>query len=119
MQTRGDQPFLGKRRQVGTDDKGAPILGDYVWESYREVERDVENLTNGILSLNLAPEVDAENRKWRFIGIWSPNRAEWPKTMLACMNYKMTTVGFYDAMGLPQVDYIINQTEMSTIFCTS
>ena len=56
---------------------------------------------------------------WRFIGINSPNRPEWPKTLLACMNYNMTTVGFYDAMSMAQIDYILNQTEMSTIFCTA
>jgi hypothetical protein len=26
-------------------------------------------------------------------------------------------VGFYDAMGPPAVDYITDQTELSTIFC--
>ena len=35
------------------------------------------------------------------------------------MHYNMTTVGFYDAMGVSQVDYILNQTEMQTIFCTA
>ena len=31
---RGDQPFLGRRPQVGTNDKG-PVFGDYQWEDYR------------------------------------------------------------------------------------
>lgn len=55
---------------------------------------------------------------WRFMGVWMQNRAEWTKTELACMHYKMTTVGFYDAMGVSQVDFILNQTEMSTIVGT-
>jgi long-subunit acyl-CoA synthetase (AMP-forming) len=33
------------------------------------------------------------------------------------MHYAITTVGFYDAMGVEQVDYILNQTELTTIVC--
>ena len=71
-----------------------------------------------MIALNLAPEVSGEGKVWRFVGINSPNRPEWTKTLLACMNYNMTTVGFYDAMSMAQIDYILNQTEMSTIFVT-
>lgn len=35
------------------------------------------------------------------------------------MYYDTTTVGFFDAMGQKQVDYILNQTEMVTILCSS
>ncbi len=35
------------------------------------------------------------------------------------MLFKMTTVGFYDAMGVEQVDFILKQTEMQTIVCTT
>ena len=117
MANRGEEGFLGTRPMVGTNEKG-PVFGDYQWETYRQVNEDVENLTNGMVALNLAPEVEGEGKKWRFVGIWSKNRAEWAKTLLACMHYNMTTVGFYDAMGVSQVEYILNQTEMSTIFGT-
>ena len=104
---------------IGTNAKGQPLFGDYQWETYRQVNEDVENLANGMTALKLAPEVDGEDRKWRFVGIWSKNRAEWAKTLLSCMHYNMTTVGFYDAMGVSQVEYILNQTEMATIFGTA
>ena len=52
---------------------------------------------------------------WRFIGIWAKNRPEWLTTLLAGMHYGITTVGFYDAMGPESVDFILNQTEMSSI----
>ena len=35
------------------------------------------------------------------------------------MHYRITAVGFYDAMSVEQVDFILNQTEMSTIVCTA
>ena len=83
------------------------------------MNQDVENLANGMMALKLAPEIEGEGRMWRFVGIWSQNRSEWAKTLLACMHYDMTTVGFYDAMGAAQVEFILNQTEMITIFCTA
>lgn len=104
---------------MGTTEDKKPIFGEYIWESYRSVNDHVEYLANGMMALKLAPEVDGEDKKWRFVGIWSQNRSEWAKTLLACMHYKMTTVGFYDAMGAQQVEYILNQTEMSSIFCTA
>ena len=59
------------------------------------------------MAKQLVPEVEGEGRMWRFVGIWSQNRAEWTKTLIACMLFKMTTVGFYDAMGVEQVDFIL------------
>jgi long-chain acyl-CoA synthetase len=34
------------------------------------------------------------------------------------MHYKMTVVGFYDAMGSVSVEFILNQTEMTSIICS-
>lgn len=36
---------------------------------------------------------------WRFLGIWAKNRWEWTVSLLAAMHYKITGVGFYDAMS--------------------
>lgn len=35
------------------------------------------------------------------------------------MYFDRTTIGFFDSMGPQSVDYILNQTQLSTIFCTS
>jgi long-chain acyl-CoA synthetase len=71
-----------------------------------------------MMTMDIAPEVVGEDKTWRFIGIWAKNRWEWTNTLLAGMHYKITTVGFYDAQSEEQVDYIVNQTEMSSIVCT-
>lgn len=76
--TRPDEPFFGTRPQIDTNETG-PVFGDYEWESYRDVNADVENLARGMIAMNLNPEVDGEDKKWRFVGIWSKNRSEWPK----------------------------------------
>ena len=69
-------------------------------------------------SLGFCPTRQGEGKDWRFCGIWALNRAEWAITLMACMHIGTTGVGFYDAMGVDQVEFILNQTEMSTIFCT-
>ena len=39
--------------------------------------------------------------------------------MLSIMVQRATLIGFYDSMGDTQVDYCLNQTKLSTIFCTN
>lgn len=39
-------------------------------------------------------------------------------TLLAGMHYDVTTVGFYDAMTTKQVDHILEQTHLTTVFCS-
>lgn len=51
------------------------------------------------MNLDLIPEVDGEDTKWRFLGIWAKNRWEWACGLVACMYYSAVTVGFFDAMG--------------------
>ena len=68
--------------------------------------------------MDLCPEVRGEGKNWRFVGIWAKNRYEWTATLLAGMHFNITTVGFYDAQSTEQVDYIVRQTEMTSIVCT-
>jgi len=39
-------------------------------------------------------------------------------TLLSCLRVNTTVVGFFDAMGAEAVDFIIKQTELSTIFAS-
>ena len=34
------------------------------------------------------------------------------------MYFNRTTIGFFDSMGVSAVDFILEQTELSCIFCT-
>ena len=60
-----------------------------------------------------------EGKAQRFLGIWAKNCAEWLVTLLGCLKVRTSVVGFYDAMGSAAVDFIVKQTELETIFCTS
>ena len=64
---------------------------------------------------NLVPEVEAEDTKYRFLGIQAKNRKEWNLLHLANMCVKATTVGLYDTLGEEAIRFVIDQTEMTTI----
>lgn len=102
---------------LGTRQKTADGFGDYVWQSYSDVAQNIADLARGMMHFNLCPTHKAEGIEWRFCGIWARNRAEWLTTLLAGMHYKITNVGFYDAMSIQAVDYIIKQTELESVFC--
>ena len=105
-----DDPFLGTREKLADG-----RYGKYVWQSYGEVDVNKRNLARGLMSLELCP---SQEDGFRFCGIWAKNRWEWTTTLLGCMHYKITTVGFYDAMGTSAVEFILNQTQMTTIVCS-
>ena len=67
---------------------------------------------------HLCTVTEGDDRKWSFVGVWSKNRREWLETHLANMYFNRTTIGFFDSMGNQAVDFILNQTELSCIFCT-
>jgi long-chain acyl-CoA synthetase len=69
--------------------------------------------------MNLVTETEGDDHKWKFVGVWSKNRAEWLMCHIANMYYNQTTIGFFDSMGVQAVDYILEQTELSCIFSTA
>jgi len=75
-------------------------------------------LASGMMSLGLLPQVEAEGKSWRFLGIQAKNRTEWTITHLANMHCKATTIGLYDSLGESETRYIVELTELTTIFCS-
>ena len=67
--------------------------------------------------MDLCQETSDDGQKFKFLGLWSKNKWQWHTAMLACMHYKMTAIGFYDAQGPTSVDFILKQTELKTIVC--
>ena len=101
VQERGEHPFLGTRRNTGRHDANdKPVFGEYEWLSFNQVKQLVDGLAKGIMLRSLCPAIEAEGRRWHFLGIWAKNRWEWTVSLLAAMNYNVTVVGFYDAMSV-------------------
>ena len=103
-----DKPFLGSR----DGDK-------YVWKTHVEVSEIRKALSVGIMAFDLAPEIEAEGKKWRFLGIQSKNREEWNLTNWGNMYQGITTVALYDTLGQDAMKFVCNQTEMTTIFASA
>lgn len=53
------------------------------------------------------------------MGIYAKNREEWVVSDLACIFNDITSVPLYDTLGEGEIQYIINQTKIKTLCCTS
>lgn len=67
------------------------------------------------MQLGLCPEVEGEDKMWRFMGIQAKNRREWVLTHLADIHQSITTVALYDTLGQDAIRFVVAQTELSTI----
>eukprot|EP00826_Nyctotherus_ovalis_P050111 TRINITY_DN610_c0_g1_i1.p1 TRINITY_DN610_c0_g1~~TRINITY_DN610_c0_g1_i1.p1 ORF type:complete len:491 (-),score=109.61 TRINITY_DN610_c0_g1_i1:53-1525(-) len=70
----------------------------------------------GMEKLGLPAEQMYEGRKLRAIGIHSKNRLEWVLTDMACWMTSVTSIPFYESLGDSGINYIIEQTEITTLF---
>ncbi|KAG0323457.1 Long-chain-fatty-acid--CoA ligase 6 [Dissophora globulifera] len=96
--------FLGSRRVVDG------ILQPYEWMSYSQVQERVTHFGAGLAHLGLAANSN--------FGIFSINRAEWTMSELAGYMYNYTSVPLYDTLGVSAIEFIVNQTEMTTIIAS-
>ena len=78
---------------------GTRVGNEYKWLSWKEVAEISENIGHGLRELNLIPDMQAEGKSWRFIGIQAKNRKEWNLLHLGNMHQGVTTVAFYDTLG--------------------
>ena len=113
LMRRANDQRMGARQYLGTREGTV-----YKWMTYKEVADEAKQFAAGVESLGMVPEVDAEGKKWKFLGVQSKNRKEWNITHLSNMFHGVTTVGLYDTLGEAASRYIINQTEMTTVATT-
>ena len=106
----GSHNFLGRRDDTK---EGRP----YVWMTWSEADTFTVDMARGIKALNLMPEIQAEGSTWKFMGVYAKNRPEWVLTDLAAASIGGTVIAFYDTLGPQAVEFVINQTELTTITC--
>jgi long-subunit acyl-CoA synthetase (AMP-forming) len=73
----------------------------------------------GYIALNLTPTIVNDGKPYKFVGIYGKNREEWVFTHLANYFNTTTTAAFYDTLGPSAVEFVIKQTELTTISCSS
>lgn len=74
------------------------------------------NFSRGLNVLNLCPEMKFDNENpFRFLGIYSRNKKEWILSYLGAMRDSITIVTIYDTLGDRAVEFILEQTQVTTI----
>ncbi|KAF9573478.1 hypothetical protein EC968_008454 [Mortierella alpina] len=104
-------PCLGKRIY----DPLTKTFGDYVWQTYTEVNDRITRFGSGLIKIHqLAHGLETVGQKW-FVGIWAINRPEWTIASEACSAYNLISVGLYDTLGPEAVTYCINHADCSVV----
>ena len=91
----------------------------YKYTSVKNVVDNCKNFASGCNYLKIIPTVEAEGRHWRFLGIQAKNREEWVTAHWGNMFNQTTSVALYETLGEPALRFIMNETEMMTIACSS
>lgn len=85
--------------------------GQYQFENYAQVGDQVERLSVALRKKFGLKEKQA-------VGIFSMNRPEWIKTLVATWYNGDFCVPLYDTLGPTAVAYILNDSDVTTVFCS-
>ena len=109
---RAKQNFIGYRKKINKIE----LEKKYTWITYEEANRKILNFARGLNVLNLCPIHEIENDdSFRLLGIYSKNRPEWLLSYFGAVRDSITIVTVYDTLGDNALEYIFNQTRLTTI----
>nr|AZL94688.1 cyl-CoA synthetase long-chain family [Nephromyces sp. MMRI]AZL94689.1 cyl-CoA synthetase long-chain family [Nephromyces sp. MMRI]AZL94690.1 cyl-CoA synthetase long-chain family [Nephromyces sp. MMRI]AZL94691.1 cyl-CoA synthetase long-chain family [Nephromyces sp. MMRI]AZL94694.1 cyl-CoA synthetase long-chain family [Nephromyces sp. MMRI] len=112
-----DRPCIGSREK-----NEAGELGGYVWKSFADVEKLVDNLGSGLYHMNLVDKVEFDDEpaapSLRMLGLYSKNREEWFVCDQACGKYNIALIPLYDSLGKESTEYILDTCKLATL-CVS
>ncbi|KAJ2890143.1 medium-chain fatty acid-CoA ligase faa2, partial [Coemansia aciculifera] len=100
-------PVFGYRPVVD----GLGNVGAYRWVTWDVFHERFVNLSSGLRQLGM----QAGDR----IGIFAPNSVEWVMTEFASYYQRIVSVPIYEALGADVLAYVVAQSGMSVIVCTS
>ena len=103
---------LGTREKISKNEFGKR----YIWKTYQEVYNDALLFARGVDDLGLCPQVTTDHDgDFKFIGIYSRNRVEWVVADLGSHANSVTVVTIYDTLGDQAIEFILQQTQLTTI----
>lgn len=118
--------YLGYRKATGyTEDpkskrKVAVLENKYTFDTFSQVETVIKQLGSGIEALKLTSVNDQfRDYKLRIIGIHDKNTKEWVLTDIANQMYGFVSVPLYDTLGEEAIHFILEETEMPTLFLSA
>ncbi|KAM3957701.1 acyl-CoA synthetase long-chain isoform 1-T2 [Aphomia sociella] len=109
---------LGTRTVLGEEDEPQANgrvfkkfnMGDFVWRSYTDVEREARQFAGGLRELGCRPR---EN-----VAMFAETRAEWMVAAHGCFKLSIPVVTIYATLGDEAIAHGINETEVSTVITT-
>ena len=115
---RPNSNFIGTREYNPTTKK----YGKYIWKSWAQIYDLSKLFLYGITKFKICPDIfidNDKNKKMRFMGIYSRTREEWTVGSLGCQMDSITIVTIYDTLGKDSMEFILKQTELTTILAES
>ncbi|KAJ5071172.1 long-chain-fatty-acid--coa ligase 5 [Anaeramoeba ignava] len=88
-------------------DKKTQKYTDYEWKTYKEFNEERTYFGSGLINYKL--------KKDDRIGVFAKNRYEWVLAEHAAYAYSFLLVPLYHTFGIPNIRYIINDSEIKTI----
>eukprot|EP01116_Phalansterium_solitarium_P022436 TRINITY_DN740_c0_g1_i1.p1 TRINITY_DN740_c0_g1~~TRINITY_DN740_c0_g1_i1.p1 ORF type:complete len:641 (+),score=168.99 TRINITY_DN740_c0_g1_i1:107-2029(+) len=85
--------------------------GPYQFLTYKQVNDKIKAIGSGLINLGIT----AKSR----LGVYATTRPEWTWTEQASNAYSMVIVALYDTLGPDACEFIVNQSEISTVFVAS
>jgi len=109
------KPAIGSR--IRAEDGS---FGEYKFKTYGDVDKIVHDLASGIEQLKLAPKIsEYEDLSLSFLGVYSKNREEYLMIDMVSAMYGHTIVPIYDTLGPDAVQFVFEQTNLPTLFCSN
>jgi long-chain acyl-CoA synthetase len=103
---------------VKKDGKDVSEAGPFKWMTYKEAAAKMDAVGAAIKHLGLAP-ADTRGGLRGMIGLYSKNRWEWVIAEHGAFTQNFATVPLYDTLGAEAVAFIVEQTRMTTVFCSA
>ena len=110
---------IGVREVLSIDDEKQPngkifkkfSLGDYQWTTYTEMLAKINNLSNGLLNIDLKSDMN--------VVLFAETRVEWLLSAFACFRIKVPVVTLYATLGMEALAFGINQTKAKYLVTSS
>lgn len=108
--------IFAKKNCLGTKDSQKV----YQWKTYEQCVNLATRLGSGILRKELAPSLkEFLDYNLKFVSIFSKNCEEYVILDMACSLYGIVAVPIYDTLGPQAMIFILEQTNLTTIFLSS
>ncbi|XP_028175865.1 long-chain-fatty-acid--CoA ligase 4 [Ostrinia furnacalis] len=85
-------------------------MGDYIWRTYTDVEREARHFGAGLRELGCRPRQN--------LVMFAETRAEWMVAAHGCFKQSIPVVTIYATLGDEAIAHGINETEVSTVITT-